>query len=125
MSINVFKQKNLAAIQETSGRLHAFGIERVIHPFAALFGSDQSGTREAFHVMADGRLRKPGQFFEITGADTITAASDLTAGEVHQDFQAGRIGECLENPSKRLEHGIGVLIRTEVRLELDQCCTHT
>jgi hypothetical protein len=74
--------------------------------------------------MADGRLRKPGQFFEIAGADTIAAASDLAAGEVCQDFEPGRIGECLEDPGERLEHGILVLIRGLVRLELDQCGTH-
>jgi arsenate reductase (thioredoxin) len=124
MMINVFEPKKSAAIQEPSGRLHAFGIKRVIHPLAALFGSDQPGTREAFHVMADRGLRKPGQFLEIAGADAIAAATDLTAGEVHQDFQARWIGERLEDPGERLEHGITVLSRVEVWLELDQCCAH-
>ena len=69
--------------------------------------------------MADGRLRKPGQFLQIAGADTIAAAANLAAGEVHQDFQAGRIGERLEDPRERLEHGIIVLIRAGIWLELD------
>ena len=78
--------------------------------------------------MADGRLRQAGQFFEIAGADTIAATSDLTTGEVHQDFQPGRIGERLEDPGERLEHGISVLIRTGFRTGfrtgLDQGCAH-
>ena len=75
--------------------------------------------------MADGRLRQPGQFLEIAGADAIAATTNLTAGEVDQDFQAGRVGERLEDPRERLEHGIIVLIRTEIWLELDQCGAHT
>ena len=92
--------KKSAAIQEPSGRLDTLRVERVIHPLAAPFGSDQTGAREAFHVMADGRLRKPSQFLEIAGADAIAATTNLTAGEVHQDFQAGRIGERLEDPGE-------------------------
>ena len=114
-----------AAVQEPSGRSNTLRIERVVHPLAALFGSNQTGAREAFHVMTDGGLRKPGQFLEITGADAVSAAADLTAGEVHQDFQAGRIGERLEDPGQRLEHGIIVLTRTGTWLELDQCGAHS
>ena len=74
--------------------------------------------------MADGGLRKSGQFLEIAGADAIAATTDLTAGEVHQDFQAGRIGERLEDPGECLEHRTIVLIWAEIRLELNQACGH-
>jgi arsenate reductase (thioredoxin) len=74
--------------------------------------------------MADGGLRKPGQFLEIAGADAIAATTDLTAGQMQQDFQAGRIGECLEQPSERLEYGFAFLVRAAVRLELNQSGAH-
>jgi hypothetical protein len=114
INIDVFDQKNSAAIQESSSRLHTFGIERVIHPLAALFGSDQTGTREALHVMADRGLRKSGQFFEIAGTDAIATTTDLPAGEVHQDFQAGWIRKRLEDPGERLEHRFAILIWIEI-----------
>jgi hypothetical protein len=125
MMINVIEPKKSTAIQEPSGRLHAFGIKRVIHPPATLFGTDQPGTREAFHVMADGGLRQSSQFLEIAGTNTIAATADLPTGKMQDDFQAGRIGERFKHPGQRLEHGIMILIWAEIWLELGQCGAHT